>query len=116
MKLDKAQRNYALERIDRATAAAIAKHTITKPKHSDAEMRALLEKAGFVISSNYSLSYIQPKMTEEQQHAHDAAVQVANLAIADIKVAAQTAKDHIMLADSEQALAIIAEFTERMSN
>lgn len=112
MRLDKAQRNYALERIDRATAAAIAKHTITKPRYNDAEMRALLEEAGFVVTSTYaSVSHIQPKMTEEQQRAHEAAIQVADRAIASIKAAAQIAKDHIMLADSEQALAIIADFT-----
>lgn len=116
MRLDKAQRTYAIDRIDRAAAAAIAKHTITKPRRTDAEMKALLEEAGFVVSSNYSLSYIQPKMTDEEQRDHDVAVQAANLAISSIKVAAQIAKDNIVLADSEQALAILSDFTERVSN
>lgn len=116
MKLDKAQRNYALERIQRAADAAIAKHKVTPPKRSDAEIKVLLEDAGFVVNSNYCLSYIQPAMSVVQKQEYDAAVAAADIAIANIRVSAQAAKDNIMLADSEQALAILTEFTEQVGS
>jgi hypothetical protein len=114
-KLDKAQLQYAITRIDQLAnkAAANAKY-VTKVMPNE-ELTALLNKKGFTVRERYNLNgYISVTQTEAQAAAEKKAREAADKKAKEIYALAQTAKDEVMLGDSAEITAVLATLAEKL--
>lgn len=114
-KLDKAQQQYAITRIDQLANKAVANAKYVTKVMPNEELTALLNKKGFTVRERYNLNgYISVTQTEAQAAAEKKAREAAAKKVKEIYDAAQEAKDQVMLGDSTEVTAILAELAKKL--
>jgi arsenate reductase-like glutaredoxin family protein len=114
-KLDKTQQQYAVRRIDELATKAVNKIKYTKKIMSNEELKALLTKKGFTVGERFNLNgYIEVTKTEIQLAAEEKAKATAEKKVKEIHDAAQVAKDEVMLGDSAEVTAILADLAKKL--
>ena len=114
-KLDKSQQAYAMKRIDEMASMASNKVKYKIPVTSLDELKDLLTKKGFTVRDGYNItSYISVTKTPAQKAADDKARAAADDKVEAIYSEAQSAKDQVMLGDSEEITTVLAALAKKL--
>ena len=114
-KLDKSQQAYAMKRIDEMAYKAAEKVKYKVPVASLSELKDLLTKKGFIVRDGYNItSYISVAKTPAQLSTENKARTAAEDKVVAIHSEAESAKDQVMLAHTEEITTVLAALAKKL--